>query len=674
MTQRLELELMRRIKSAKDSGDARGALEYMRQLRDVKQGVVAPEATPMERLGRGFYDIGQGVDSLVRDSADWFTQTFPDAAATAGNVLAGFGVTDQGTADRFSKLAAEGTAGGVVQLENDAVRRDRAAEVQSYEEANPGFDPYRLGGNILATALIPGGVQGNALTRMGTAALSGAGIGGVMPADSWSERGLNMLAGGAGGAAGSAVVSGVGKGINAFRGRMGNASVQQAGELSDKFGVNLTAGDAAGGAILPKAETSLESIPIIGMGRIRERQMNQAKSAASRLLSRTGDTGQDIGETVQKSAMREFQTRRDIATEMFNEIRDVADDYGVIPLTNMSRVAQNQIDRLNRILESNPGQAKAIQAKIDALAPYADAGQMTYSEIREITRANLVDLIDSMYAPGAVIGKKGVGDFEKLRRALEDDLENGLKEIGGETWEKYLKAKKWYQANVVPYKKGQGVGISTVLDTSEPERILSRWVKGGKKDKAAALYDSLNDEGKEAVRVGIIREAWEAATSGPNSQNGVFSPAAFASEINKYKDAIPTFFRGDAKAEIDGFTRLMQHIKRAGQYMENPSTGARLLTPLLFAGAAGVGATTSPMITGAAVTGGALLTSLLSSKIGRNSLLAASNVEVGSKGMQAIVDQLTRQLTRSGSIGAVQSTNSTPRHTQDRQRSNLLAQ
>src|SRR5690606_35489847 len=124
-----------------------------------------------------------------------------------------------------------------------------------------------------------------------------------------------------------------------------------------------------------------------------------------------------------------------------------------------------------------------------------------------------------------------------------------------------------------------------------------RWVKGGKKDRAAALYDALTPEGQEAVRVGIIREAYEAATSGPNAQNGVFSPAAFAREIDKYKDAIPSFFKGDARAEIEGFQRLMQHIKRAGQYMENPSTGARLLTPLIFAGAAGAGLTASPMTT-----------------------------------------------------------------------------
>lgn len=651
MTPREELKIRREIQSALDSGDIRAELLARRKLKSASAQstpeIADPYANPdlggnfMVDLGRGFMDVAQGGKQL---------------ALMAGERL---GLAEPGSAQSYTDRITE--------------------EISQYEADRGALNPGRFTGNLLSTVAVPGGVAGGAGMRLGTAALSGAGIGAAMPATGenlLSDKATNAAFGAAGGAAGSAIMSGLGKGVNMLRGRVGQGvdnPVQEAFDEADRFGVAMTAGDASGGAILPKLETTLESVPVIGMGRVRERQTNQARVAAERLLERSGDVGQDVGDVIQKSAQREFQTRREIAREMFNQVTREADDYGIIPLTNMARLAKEQITRLEQIALENPGLTDDIQRRIDALEPFSHEGKLTYSQIRELVRANLSDLIDSMYAPGAVIGKKGVEKFEPLRRALEDDLEAGIREIGGETLDKYQRAKKFYQSNVVPYKKGQGVGISTVLDTAEPERIISRWVKGGKKDRAAALYDALNDEGREAVRVGILREAYEAATSGPNAQNGVFSPAAFANEIKKYKDAIPSFFKGDAKAEIEGFQKLMQHIKRAGQYMENPSTGARLLTPLLFAGAAGYGLGADLATTSAAGGGAFLLTVILSSKAGRTALLSASKVEAGSKEMQGVIDQISRAVRSGASTGAVQSRNYMSPPTQESQRTNLLA-
>jgi hypothetical protein len=602
---RMELEIRRKIKAAMDAGDPRAELEARRMLRDITN----PQ-TPdlggnfMVDMGRGFMDVAQGAKQL---------------GLMAGERM---GMAEPGAAQDY-------TAG-------------LADEIGMYEADRGSMNVGRFTGNLLATAPIPGGVAGGVGMRMGTGALAGAGVGAILPTtgenlveDKLTGAGVGLL----GGAAGSAVMSGASKGINMLRGRYGNQSAQTASDLAEQYGVRLTAGDAAGGSVLPRVETTLETIPFVGMGGVREIQTKEAKKAAERLLSRSGDRGQDIGDVIQKSASREFQTRRDIAKVLFDEIRTEADQYGAIPMTRMSRIAKDRIAELEDILARNPAQQVDIERKIAALRPFADEGNMTYTEIREITRANLTDLVDSMYAPGAVIGKKGVGEFETLRKALEADLEDGIKNIGGTTLDKYQTAKLFYQDQVVPYKKGQGVGISALIDSPEPDKLLSQWVRGAKKDKARALYGSLTDDGKEAVRVGIIREAYEKATQGPSSQYGVFSPAAFAREIDMYKDAIPEFFKGAARDEIEGFTRLMQHVKRAGQYMENPPTGARVLTPLAFGAGVGFG---SPVAAGSAVAGTYALSQLLSTKAGRALLLSSSKLEIGSKPMQAAINQFER--------------------------------
>lgn len=69
----------------------------------------------------------------------------------------------------------------------------------------------------------------------------------------------------------------------------------------------------------------------------------------------------------------------------------------------------------------------------------------------------------------------------------------------------------------------------------------------------------------------------------------VFSPARFAQALERVEKAQGAFFRGPAKQEIEGFTRLMRHVERAGQYAENPPTDARTI-PWLLGGTAALNA------------------------------------------------------------------------------------
>lgn len=58
-------------------------------------------------------------------------------------------------------------------------------------------------------------------------------------------------------------------------------------------------------------------------------------------------------------------------------------------------------------------------------------------------------------------------------------------------------------------------------------------------------------------------------------------PAKFALEFERMNAPYSKVFNGADKAQMDGFVKLMRHVERAGQYMENPPTGNRAVGVLM---------------------------------------------------------------------------------------------
>ena len=137
----------------------------------------------------------------------------------------------------------------------------------------------------------------------------------------------------------------------------------------------------------------------------------------------------------------------------------------------------------------------------------------------------------------------------------------------------------------------------------------------------------------------MVEEAYKKAMSGPDPD--IFSPARFVSGMREVQEASGVFFKGTPQWEIDGFTTLMQHAKRAGQYMENPPTGWR---------AGALGLLLNPWLYLQAVGAGQGVKTLFTSKAGRSLLLAANDLQPGSPALQRAWNQFARQVPRAAVI------------------------
>jgi hypothetical protein len=421
---------------------------------------------------------------------------------------------------------------------------------------------------------------------------------------------------------------------------------------------------------IKKLDVLSENVPITGPAGARETQMQAAKRAAQELTGRYSQVAQD-------EAQR-FARPRNPARP---EIDDLAAD---VPVTMMQVGMQRRLDALKgsagvlfdraaRLLDpagnvTTPRFNQAIGRAINAQAQrgsMADEGLVNLLErlhdapvgnftVMRRLRSDIGDLIRDSYAPGQnkAIGTKGVEALSAIRTALEQDMQAFAQGVGGRGYNAWRDANNFWRTNLVPFKE---VGFSKLVKTAEPEQAWRYLMQqGGVDSRAERMYNGLDTAGRAAVRAGVLQDALQQATHVAKSKQ-LFSPAKFAKYMEDHEKVINQFFHGNERQEIDGFTNLMRHVERAGQFMENPPTGNRVIAAM---GAAAIGAA-APTQTAAtlgltfAAAGAARF--LFQSKAGRNLLMAASKLKPGSPAMHEISQQARRILSQ----GAVQASGAT---------------
>lgn len=396
--------------------------------------------------------------------------------------------------------------------------------------------------------------------------------------------------------------------------------------------------DDVGGATAKKVGTAMESLPgPIGTGAGRARQAQAAQSAATKLVSKfTPNTSDDVPELVQKGLQSKLQTFRTTAGKLYERAANALDPLGTVSRSNLDSAISQEAGKQQRLgtLASND--------VASLLEKYRNAPQGNFTLMREL-RSQIGDDISDFYTgKNAAIGEKGVTALKAMKEALEKDMEQFAKQSGGNGYQAWRNADGFYKANIVPFREA---GFRDLVKTAEPEKAWRYLLaQGGIKSRAARMYNSLDDSGRGAVRYGLIKDAMDNGTN----PNGSFSPAKFSKYLEDNEAAVNAFFKGNDRAEIEGFRNLMRHIERAGQFAENPPTGNRLI-PYLIGGAVVV----NPKV--AVVAGGTGLTvrALFQTPTGRNLLLAARNAKPGSPAMAQINDRMARLLAASVGIAAL---------------------
>lgn len=517
------------------------------------------------------------------------------------------------------------------------------------------------------------------------------------------QVGLGAVLGGAAPAVlEKAVFPALGKAYNFAKGVMkpGSAEIERLGQ---KFGVPTTAGDASGSVAMRKAEVGLESVPLVGMGAFRQGQDRAAGTAATgvaqqlldemnsqgwsnlgqvqraaqagrkgaqALLDEIDAAGSDWTRILQASGNLKLFQGKLAADAAYDKVGQLAAQHGEVPLTETMRVltelrrngavdilpeesTAKVLDKMFGRLNAEAGipaqqvasQAAGAEGAVVSSLPAQSMADTSFEGLRRL-RSRLGGMIqDGKKGANAAVGTEGTGILERLRGAVEKDMEAFAKSNGPELATAWRDADRIYKTQVVPFKDR---ALASAMKSATPDEIFDQFMKRGREGRAANFYEALDPKGQAAVRLGFVENAMEKALNpGAGDQAAIFSPGRFAKYLEDMRKPLGVVLKGQDKWELDGLTKLMRHVERAGQFAENPPTGNRLMQLAVGSSLAGAAKFVDPWAAvgawGAAKTAKVLLTT----SAGKRLLLAASEMPVGSKVMQDLVNnQLPKVLSR----------------------------
>jgi len=638
MNQDQELQMLRALKQAQISGDQTSVDRIKTMYWELKNsdtyappptgegGQYNPELGPVEGfvvdMGRGFTDIGQGVKSLGLD------------------VGAKLGVVPQEEADQY--------------------RADNAFENAEYSGNRGAINPGRLTGQIAATLPIPGGIAGGLGKRMLTAGAAGAAIGAGYPVEGespWTERAINTGIGVVGGAGSTAALAGLGRGFNAITGKI-NPVAKEMDDLGRALDIPVTYGDVKGQGFVHRMETWLENLPgWLGMGPRRAAQNKSQYKGVYGFIDGMTSQVDDVGEGIRAGAKGRLLYGKQVAKEAFDGLADEADGLGRIPFDDVSGVVKKRMQFLEKAIADTPEMEPVLRGEIKSLIPYENMN-VNYSQSR-LLRDQLNDQLNRLAGATQSVADKKAPLYAQIAKAWDDDLDKFFGNAPTALGDKYNLSKSWYKEMVVPFKtksKG-GLGLNAVAESTEPDKLMKQWVVGDRKDRAIHLWNNLNDEGREAVKYGILDDAWNVATHKAGSDmEVVFSPAMFASTLERYSKAIPTFFSKEDQLAIEGLKKLMRHTARGGQFAENVATGNRVLQAAIGGGLLG-GAFYDPEAVATLGVTGATLALIFGTNTGRRILVRAAGEAISPSEMGKLSQELMRMLPKAGAATSVSTRN-----------------
>lgn len=394
-----------------------------------------------------------------------------------------------------------------------------------------------------------------------------------------------------------------------------------------KHNVPVYYDDLTKSAFAKKLGVGAENVPLVGTSAGRAAQGEAAKKAAEALAAKYGDDlADDVPNLVQKGLQDQLNVFRDAAGKRYSDAASLLDASGDVATPRFVKAIRKEISEQKKL--GSVGNPRVVAL----LEKYQNAPGGNFTLTRKV-RSQLKGEISDFYRGGEnkAIGEAGVERLRDMRTALEADMADFAKKTGGDAYAKWKDADAFYRTNVIPFKEQ---GFADLVRTAEPEKAWRYLMtQGGIESRAERMYNGLNESGRAAVRSGVIDDAMSNAV-GPK---GIFSPAKFAKYMEDNSTVVDKFFQGGDKEEINGFTNLMRHVERAGQYMENPPTGQRLIGALMVGSTA---LSMKPLLIGAAAAGGTRV--LFQTRRGRDLLLAASKLKPGSPAMNMMSNRIGR--------------------------------
>jgi len=339
--------------------------------------------------------------------------------------------------------------------------------------------------------------------------------------------------------------------------------------------------------------------------------------------------------SINKTLAQEIKAAADMRERAVTSL----DTFGVVGLTNTLSAIDRQIAAQVRL---GPKGNKAHIQNLENTRSALEGGD--FSLVKDIRTEVISDLKVLEKAEDA----RTAGSLQQVKLAIDDDLKAFA--VANDRGA----AVDWVKSNRAfadAYGRAKDTELKRVLMKGDatPE-ILMPIIRGGKVSELRRMAKSMGPEGRVSAQRAIIQDALKDSKFFQVDQ--MPNPDAFATALNRpnRQQAIRVFFDGEARAQLDGFTRLLNSTRRAQQGTSSPRTGEQL--GVFATGAGGVAVVAADPTVGAAViaTASALIKTY-ESKAFRTLMLKLSNTKKGSKAESRIM-QLATTMAVAGSQNA----------------------
>ncbi len=352
-------------------------------------------------------------------------------------------------------------------------------------------------------------------------------------------------------------------------------------EAAEKFGVRVLTSDVLRPqTFIGKTGQQIgERIPIAGTGPVRAAQQAERMDAVKNLFSQYGVTGsENLSDDIIQDVVKK---RSDIVakyTSMKNDVFNRLDAAGTVPVNKTVQQIDDEMIRLRDVTGADPLINRLQELKIKLQNnPSIKAVESNRKVIGDWLKD---DSLASIKTEAQKVAKKIYGP-------LQDDMSDFISANGQpRDLAKWKIANKNLADSIGDLEK---TALKSAIDKADvtPELVMNMLLSKKPSD-SALLYKSLSDEGRKNAKAAIINQvAAKASVADATVPGGkVFSPEAFAREVDRLEPTVKNFFRGDELKQLQGLSRAITLTQRAAQAGVSPSTGAQIAPLVTYGGLA----------------------------------------------------------------------------------------
>ena len=390
----------------------------------------------------------------------------------------------------------------------------------------------------------------------------------------------------------------------------------------------------------------VDKLPLTGIGEGKMLQKEAREALASDLGNKFGGDPRQVIDSLAR--------RKNAVIEQAGQVKQgTVDRLGNIPLVK-SPPTGREIGTAPFDVQSNTRTLRTIDRAIDSIQSVGGKRiQISPTEQKVVDtlnryKQNLTDvntfgalddfrtrLRNELKPNFEEVGTRQQGAIKQIYGSMTRDLDDVVRRNSS-----IQEFDQWKQANHTFFEEAEKVKNKQIKDllnankTYEGAIGADQLTKGllGKDVSRKQLYESLDDAGREHAK-GVILNKFLQESGG----SGQLSVNAFVGKLNRNRNQLKTWFRGDDGAELDGIIKVLNATKGAQGAGIVPKTGYQ---NTIFHMITGLASAFNP----GAVVGGIVGTRLYNSPAVRDALIDIAKLPKGSPELRNRVNALMRQI------------------------------